>query len=320
MAETARRAVITGMGVATPLGLDLAAFWSSLCARRSGVRRLRNIDIAPPFPVQIGAEIDGFDPRTYLEKKDRKRLPVMVRTFQLAVAAAHMAMQDAGVTPDNTDPARLGTVVGSGTIPSELIEFGRAAQATANCKPMVVDLKRWGAEGLPLIPPMWLLHYIPNMLGCHVSIIHNAQGPSNTVTQTDIGGLLALGEAWRMIRHGKADVVLVGSADAKINAITLVRQSLFCPLSQRHGEPEKASRPFDRGRDGIVLGEGGAMLVLENLEHARRRSATIHAEVTGFGAALDRSAERNVGRWPHGAPRERRSYAPRGGANGLARA
>src|SRR5438876_9738756 len=181
MADTARRAVITGLGVATPLGLDLATFWEALRSGRSGVRRLRNIEIAPPLPVQIGAEIDGFDARVYLEKKDRKRLPVMVRTFQLAVAGARMAAQHAGLTADNIDPARLGAVVGSGTIPSELVELGRAAQATANCKPMVVDLKRWGGEGLPLIPPMWMLHYIPNMLGCHVSIIHNAQGPSNTI-------------------------------------------------------------------------------------------------------------------------------------------
>jgi len=321
MADTVRRAVITGLGVATPLGLDLVTFWDGLRAGRSGVRRLRNIDIAPSFPLQIGAEIDGFDPRAYLDKKDRKRLPVMVRTFQLAVAAARMAMQHAGLTGENLDPARLGAVVGAGTIPSELVELGRASQATANCKPMVVDVKKWGAEGLPLIPPMWMLHYIPNMLGCHVSMIHNAQGPSNTVTQTDIGSLLALGEAWRMIRHGKADAVLVGSADAKINAVTLVRQVLFAPLSQCQDEPAQASRPFDRQRDGIVLGEGGAMLVLEDLEHARRRGASILAEMTGFGAAFDRSVDRLVGRWPRGTPRERRqAYPPRGGANGIFRA
>src|SRR5262249_38193496 len=148
-------------------------------------------------------------PRAYLDKKDRKRLPVMVRTFQLAVAAARMAAQDARVTPETVDLTRLATIFGSGTIPSELSDLGVASQATANCLPMVVDLRRWGSEGMGLVPPMWMLCHIPNMLGCHVSIVHNAQGPSNTITQTDLAGLLAMGEAWRMVRHDKADVALV---------------------------------------------------------------------------------------------------------------
>jgi 3-oxoacyl-[acyl-carrier-protein] synthase II len=321
MADTARRAVITGMGVVAPLGLDLATFWEALCSRRSGVRPLHNIEIPEQFPTRIGGEIDNFDARNYLDKKDRKRLPVMARTFQLAVAAARMAVQHAGITPHNVDPTRLGTVVGSGTIPSDLVELGRASLVTASAQLCHTDLKKWGPDGMPLISPMWMLSYIPNMLGCHVSIVHNAQGPSNTITQTDTSGMLALGEAWRLIRHNKADVVLVGSSDAKVNAVSLVRQSLFTPLSQRFDAPERACRPFDRGRDGIVLGEGGGILVLEDLEHARRRGATIHAEVVGFASTLDRSVDRGIARWPSGAPRERSHFYPkRNGPNGLVRA
>lgn len=318
MTHTARRAVITGMGVVTPLGLDLETFWQSLRAGKSGVRRLQSLDVGE-LPVQIGAEIDNFDPKEYLEKKDRKRLPVMPRTFQFAVAAARMAVEQAHVTPENTDRARLATVFGSATVPSGLAELGRAAQVCANCQPMSVDLRRWGAEGLPLIPPMWILSHIPNMIGCHVSIVHDAQGPSNTVTQTDIGALLAAGEAWRMIRHDKADVALVGSADTTLNFLNVVRQCLFAPLSRANDAPERACRPFDRGRDGIVLGEGGGVLIMEDLEHARRRGAMIYAEIVGFSSTLDRSAERLVAKG--GVPRDRnRPYPPRGGRNGLIRA
>src|SRR5262245_53957308 len=309
------------MGVVAPLGLDLPTFWEALSSGRSGVRPLHNIEVPEQFPTKIGGEIDNFDARDYLEKKDRKRLPVMARTFQLAVAAARMAVEHAGITPQNTDPTRLGTIVGSGTIPSDLVELGRAALVTANAQLCHTDLKKWGLDGMPLITPMWMLSYIPNMLGCHVSIVHNAQGPSNTITQTDTAGMLALGEAWRLIRHGKADVVLVGSSDAKVNAVSLVRQSLFTPLSRRFDAPEKACRPFDRGRDGIVLGEGGGILVLEDLEHARRRGARIHAEIVGFASALDRSVDRGIARWPSGAPRERnRLYPKSSGPNGLVRA
>src|SRR5437868_3431141 len=134
---------------------------------------------------------------------------------------------------------------------------------------------------------MWLLNQVPNMLACHVSILHNAQGPNNSITQTDVAGLLALGEAFRTIRRGRADIFLTGGADDKINPITLARQCLFSPLSRGNDAPEKACRPFARDRDGIVLGEGGGVLVLEELEHARRRGARIYAEVVGFGAAFD---------------------------------
>jgi 3-oxoacyl-[acyl-carrier-protein] synthase II len=133
-----------------------------------------------------------------------------------------------------------------------------------------------------------MLKYLPNMLACHVSILHNAQGPNNSITQTDVSSMLALGEACRIIGRDQADFFLVGGADSKINPLSMVRHSMFEPLSRRNEAPQAASRPFDRDRDGLVLGEGGGVLVLEELEHAQARGARIYAEVAGFGAAFDR--------------------------------
>jgi 3-oxoacyl-[acyl-carrier-protein] synthase II len=150
-----------------------------------------------------------------------------------------------------------------------------------------------------------MLKYLPNMLACHVSILHNAQGPNNTITESEVASLLALGEAHRILTRDGADLFLVGGADSKINPLSLVRNSLFLPLSRRNDEPDKACRPFDRRRDGIVLGEGAGVLALEELEHARRRGATIYAEVAGFAAAFDRQRSgAGLGRALHAALNE----------------
>jgi 3-oxoacyl-[acyl-carrier-protein] synthase II len=153
-------------------------------------------------------------------------------------------------------------------------------------------------------------------------VLNNAQGPSNTITQTDVAGLLALAEAWRYLRRHQADVVLAGAGDTRISVMGLIRQQLMNPLSRRNDDPQRACRPFDRDRDGLVLGEGGGILVVEAEEHARRRGARIYGELVGFGAAFDTSAERNVGRWRIGSPAERRQPYPRrpGREHGLARA
>src|SRR5262249_30379015 len=175
-----------------------------------------------------------------------------------------------------------------GLLPTELEELGPASKASSHGEPGDVDLKKWGSAGLPCIPPLWMLKYLPNMLASHVSILHNAQGPNNTITQSDVASLLALGEAYRIIVRNQADFFLVGGADSKINPLSFVRQCLFGNLSTRNDAPEKASRPFDRMRDGTVQGEGATVLVVEELEHARRRGARIYAEMVGFGSTFDR--------------------------------
>src|SRR5207245_1221265 len=169
---------------------------------------------------------------------------------------------------------------GAGLIASELEELGMASRISATSQIGQVDLDKWGTQGLPCMPPLWMLKYLPNMLACHVSILHNAQGPNNTITENDVASLLALGEASRALRRDQADLFLVGGADSKINPLSMVRHSLFIPLSRRNDAPEKASRPFDRGRDGIVPGEGAGVLAIEEWEYARRRGARVYAEIT----------------------------------------
>ena len=282
-----RRVVITGLGLVTPIGCGRDPFWDSLRHGRSGVRRIQSFDPSA-LPTQFGGEVGGFDAKDYLEKKHRKRLNMMVRSIQFAVAGARLAADDAHLEQEQVDPTRFGVEFGAAVIPSELGELAAAARASANGRPGWVDLERWGELGIPLIPPMWMLNHVPNMMACHVSILHNAQGPNNTITQSDVASLLATGEAYRIIGRDRADVFLAGGADTKINPISLVRHCLFGPLSRRNDAPEKACRPFDRGRDGLVLGEGAGVLVLEEREHARHRRAKIYAEIAGFGAAFDR--------------------------------
>jgi 3-oxoacyl-[acyl-carrier-protein] synthase II len=278
--------VVTGIGILNPLGLAPEAFWEALRAGKSGIRTLQSFDPSG-LPTRIGGEVQGFDAKKYLAKEHRKGLKAMARGIQLAVAGAQLALDDGKVEAGKLDPTRFGVEFGSGLIATELDELAPAAVASVNCHPGFVDLERWGEQGLANIPPLWMLKYLPNMLACHVSILHNAQGPNNTITESDVSGLLALGEAFRILRRDQADFFLVGGAESKVNALSMVRQCLFSPLSRRNDEPGRASRPFDRGRDGLVVAEGAGVLCVEDLGHARRRGARIYAEVVGFGAAFD---------------------------------
>jgi len=300
MAATSRRAVLTGIGVLNPIGQDNASFWESLRVGRNGIRPIQAFD-ASSLPVRIAGEVQPFDARDYVEKKERKGLLIMARTIQLAVAAAKLALDDSQVDKAKLDPTRFGVEFGAGLIASEVDELGDAALQSANCRPGQVDLEQWGAASIEAIPPKWMLKYLPNMLACHVSILHNAQGPNNTITENDVASLLAMGEAYRILMRDQADFFLVGGAESRINPLSMVRQCLFDALSRRNESPERASRPFDRRRDGFVIGEGGGVLVLEALEHARKRGARIYAELVGFGASFDATANsRNPARKSQG--------------------
>jgi 3-oxoacyl-[acyl-carrier-protein] synthase II len=286
MASSSRRAVITGLGVLTPVGAGQQSFWQGLLTGKSGVRTIRAFDPSA-LPTRIAGEVPDFDPKNYIAKENRRALRMMARTVQLAVSAAQMALDDAQIDKAKLDPTRFGVEFGSGLIATELDELLDAARLSANCQPGVVDLEKWGETGLRNIQPLWMLKYLPNMLACHVSIFHNAQGPSNTITEGDVASLLAIGEAFRILSRDGADFFLVGGGDSRINPLSLVRNCLFQPLSRRNEAPERASRPFDRDRDGLVLGEGSAVLAMEELEHAKKRGAKIYAEILGFGSAFD---------------------------------
>ena len=289
MAATSRRTVISGIGALNALGPDTAAVWKGILEGQCGIRPISLFD-ASGLPVRIAAEIPGFDAKKYIpkeEKEARKSLKMMARTIELAVAASNLALADGAVDKSKLDRTRFGCEFGSGLIAMELKDVGEAALISTNGTPGQVDMKRWGREGLETIEPLWMLKYLPNMLACHVSILHDAQGPNNSITESDVASLLALGEAHRILARDGADFFLVGGAESKVNPLSLVRQCLFEQLSHRNEEPAKSCRPFDRKRDGLVLGEGGTVLVVEDLEHARKRGARIYAEVIGFGAAFD---------------------------------
>ncbi len=281
------RVVLSGFGVATPLGIGKEALWDALVAGKSGIVPIKAFD-ASSLPCRIAGEIRDLDPKNFIEKKERKSLRVMARAIQLAVVAAQICMDDTRLKKGETDPTRFGIEFGSGLIPSELHELGMAAVISCKNGAHDVDLKIWGEQGIPNITPLWMLKYLPNMLACHVSILQDAQGPNNTITESEVAGLLALGEAYRILRRGQADIFLVGGADSKINPLSMVRQAKFAILSKRNETPETAVRPYDLTRDGYVLGEGGGVVVAEVLEHAQKRNAPILAEMVGFGASFDR--------------------------------
>ncbi len=283
-----RRVVITGLGMINPLGSSLDDVWNALSQGRSGVHPIQLFD-ASVLPTTIAAEIPDFNGKAYMKTRDAKKaLRVMARAIQMATAAAQLAIDDGNIDTEALDSTRFGVEFGAGLMATDLDELSSAASVSANCQPGVVDLGKWGTEGLSQIPPLWMLKYLPNMLACHVSILHDAQGPNNTITESEVASLLALGEAYRILVRDQADIFLVGGADSKLNPLSMVRQCLFGELSTRNDEPAKASRPFDRSRDGLVVGEGATVLALEDLEHAQKRGAKIYAEVVGFGAGFDR--------------------------------
>lgn len=291
MAE--RRVAITGLGMVTPVALGPADFWKALLEGRSGGRTISLFD-ASSFPCSIGAELADFSARTFVPKSYRKAVKVMARDIEVAVAAADLAFRDAGLTTRGTDeaapptvePKRLGCNVGAGLICADLDELGAAV--TTAVTDGTFDLKAWGSGGMNNLTPLWLLKYLPNMLACHVTIIHAAEGPSNTITCGDASGLLSIGEAARWVQRGDVTAAVAGGAETKLNPMGLLRQQLLGRLcTSRNDSPATACRPFDAQHAGTIIGEGGGLLILEDLEHARSRGARIYAELVGFGGACD---------------------------------
>ncbi len=293
MTASAKRSVVTGIGVVTAVGSDTPTLWKNLSAGQSGVRAIRHLD-AGNLPYKAVAYVDDFEAKKVIDKKMRKALNTMARTVQMGVVAAQFAMVSAKIGEGQLDPERFGIEFGASMIASDLDDLARASKLSTNCKPDFVDYAAWGEKGLQEIPPLWMLKYLPNMPACHVSIQHNAQGPNNSMTASDVAGMLALGEAIRILERGTADFFLVGATESKMNALSLSRHATFQQLSHRATELEKSLRPFDQGRDGTVMGEGAGVLGIETLEHAQKRGATIHAEVVSFAAGFDRKKDGRV--------------------------
>jgi 3-oxoacyl-[acyl-carrier-protein] synthase II len=290
MLGSERRVVITGLGLVTPLGDSPDSVWTSLVEGRGAVRRLEAFRVAG-LPNDVAGEVRGFDlmkkytlPKYF--KETRKYRKYMARDIQLAVAASQMAVADAGLVDGGVDPTRIGIDLGAGLISSELDELAPAIVRAYEAN-RAFDFQVWGRESIGMIEPIWLLKYLPNMLACHISILIDCQGPSNTITEADASANLAIAEAARIIGRGRADVMIAGGADSKIHPLSLVRMGLLDNMSKWRGEPSQACRPFDRQRDGWVPGEGAGILILEEREHALRRGARIHGEILGGGSGCD---------------------------------
>lgn len=275
------RVVVTGLGVVTPVGIGRETFWDSLKKGQSGIQLIQAFPIHT-FSAKAGGEIKNFNPAEYVA--NRKSLKVMARDIQLAVAAAKLGIQDSGLDLAKENPARCGTSMGASMINNELDELGISFQQSVN-EGGKLDIEKFGEDGMRALFPLWLLKYLPNMLACHISITYNLQGPSNSHTTVCTASLQALGEGYRMIERGDADVMVCGGADSKINPIGMMRYKLLNLLSAQKDDPLSSCRPFDRKRDGIVPAEGSAIVILENLEHAKKRNARIYAEVIGFGSS-----------------------------------
>lgn len=289
MRQNERRVVITGLGLISPLGIGLDANWSALAALRTGVGRIEAFPVAG-LPGDAGGEVKGFDPKALAIPKHKKALAkslkYMARDIQLAVAAAEIAITDAGLADGGVDPTRFGLDLGAGLISTELDELAPAIN-TATEPDNSFDFARYGREGIPQITPIWLLKYLPNMLACHVTIIHGAEGPSNTITCAEASGLLSLGESLRVIERDAADLCFSGGAESKINLMGLLRLDLMRRLAATNGATDGAAlvRPYDPAATGGLAGEAGGIVVLEEEGKARARAARVYARVAGFGAA-----------------------------------
>jgi len=285
-----RRVVITGIGVISPIGIGAKTFWENLIAGKCGVQRIVAFDPSA-FPSQIAGECPPYKIGDYVPKSYRKATKVMARDIEMAVIAADDAFKDSGIqskayteTP-NFDGKRFGCNIGAGLISAELNEL-TAAMHTARDRNKL-DLKQWGSHGMNQLTPLWLLKYLPNMLACHVTIIHELKGPSNTITCSEASSHLAIGEAFRTLQRGDADLAICGGAESKVNPMGLMRHCLLKRLTPSSESPQSAVRPFDADATGTAIGEGGGLFILEDYDRAKKRGAKIYAEIVGFGASQD---------------------------------
>jgi len=276
-----RRVVVTGIGILSPLGLSADEHFERLVAGECGIAPI-SLFPSPDFPVRFAGEIPPFKANKFV--KNRKSIKIMARDIQLAVAASNLAAAAAGIDNGAPAPERFGVSMGAGLIPSELDELGVAIAASLDADGGL-DTSKYGGEGLANLFPLWLLKYLPNMLNSHVSLESDARGPNNCITCGNAAGLLAIGEAARVIERGQADIMLAGGAESKVHPLPLARLYIDGKLSGAADLAEKGPRPFCRARSGLVASEAGAVVVLEEAAHAERRGVEALARVAGFGAS-----------------------------------
>jgi len=264
----ARRVVVTGLGLVTPIGNTVEESWSALVAARSGAARIQRFD-PTPLEVTFACEVKGFDPLAYMEKKEAKRCDLFA---QYALAATTQAVRDAGLERSFPDPSRTGVIIGSG--------IGGIGTFEEQCKIFL-------QQGPNRVSPFFVPMFIPDMASGLVAIRYGLTGPNYCTVSACASSAHAIGEGYRLIQDCDADVMVVGGAEAAITPLAIAGFANMKALSGRNDDPAHASRPFDKTRDGFVMGDGSGVVVLESLEHAQRRGARILGEVVGFGMSAD---------------------------------
>jgi 3-oxoacyl-[acyl-carrier-protein] synthase II len=265
---SARRVVVTGIGLVTPLGIGLEKTWKALCAGESGIARITRFD-PTDYPTQIAGEVKDFDPAAFIEKKEIKKMDLFIH---FAVGAAQLAAEDAGLKVTSENAERVGVYIGSGIGGLSSIEtYHKVLQD----------------KGPDRVSPFFIPMTIINLASGQVAIRLGAKGPNSCAVTACATGNNCIGDAFRLIQRGDADVMVAGGAEAAVTPLGVAGFGAARALSRRNDEPTRASRPFDRDRDGFVLGEGAGVLVLEELEVATRRGARIYVEIVGYGMTAD---------------------------------
>lgn len=262
------RVVITGIGAVTPIGNNKEEFWKSLLDGKSGVAPITRFN-TEDFETKIAAEVKDFDPTKYLDKKEAKR---MDRFTQYAVVSAKEAIEDGDIPLDEMDKDKIGVILGTGIGGMETFE---------------AEYEKLNKRGPRRVSPLFIPMMISNMATGQVSMALGLKGPSMTITTACASGTHAIGESFRKIKSGELDMVVTGGTESSITKMSVAGFSSMKALSTRNEDYQKASRPFDKERDGFIMGEGSGIIVLEELEHALKRGATIYAEVVGYGATSD---------------------------------
>jgi 3-oxoacyl-[acyl-carrier-protein] synthase II len=278
------RVVVTGVGVVAPNGVGRREFSEAIFEGRSGVGFIESFDTAGQ-DIKIAGEVKNFDVLPFLGEY-KKNVKMMSRAVRFAVGAAALAVEDAGLDTSRLDPGRFGVCMGTGITPvdvGELVDPIMRGVGTDGA----FDMGRFAAARAESIFPLWLLQHLPNMAAAHISILHQAMGPNNTVVTACAAGTQAVGEAFRLIARGDADAMLAGGCDSRLDPHLMVAYTAMKAVSTSARPPSEVSRPFDAERNGFVLGEGAAVVVLESYRRAKRRGATIYAEITGYGSSFD---------------------------------
>ena len=263
-----RRVVVTGLGLITPVGIGVAESWANIINGQSGIGKITKFDCST-FPSQVAGEVKNFDPLAYIPPKDARRMDTFI---QFGIAAGIEAFKDSGIEVNESNSERIGVSVGSGIGGIPLIES-------------TGDIFNEG--GVRKVSPFFIPGTIINMISGNLSIMLNLKGPNVSIVTACTTGTHSIGDAARMIEYGDADVMLAGGSEAAITKLSVAGFSAAKALSSRNDDPKTASRPWDKDRDGFVIGEGAGVMVLEEYEHAKQRGAKIYAELSGYGMSAD---------------------------------